>query len=338
MLKTLAKSIFVVACLSLAIQAKAAGKEPIQMTLGWQPTMNGARFFVAEGQDLFKKEGLDVKLVRFNAGPPFFAAFQSGSIDVGFMGIQPAVTAIAQGIPVKVCAIENDAGGAEGLVARKDSGITNLKDMKGKKIATRRGSSAHTALLTGLQKAGLTVDDIQLVDLDVSALIPAFEKGDIQAAWYWEPWMGLLKRKGGVVVAVDKDIDMPSGILWVGRKEWLDKNQEAMQRLLRVLDLAAEIIKKDPKEAAALVAKRLELTDEHVYEVLTKGATWPTNAESMKSNYPFSMSSEAISSGKGIVDVMKSNADFQKKANIIQTVPDFAHAIDNGPLTKYVKK
>jgi aliphatic sulfonates family ABC transporter substrate-binding protein len=338
MLRSLARFIIAIAWISMAFQAQAAGKEPIQMTLGWQPTMNGARFFVAEAQGLFEKEGLDVKLVRFNAGPPFFAAFQSGSIDVGFMGIQPAVTAIAQGIPVKVVAIENDAGGAEGLVARKDSGIANLKDMKGKKIATRRGSSAHTALITGLQTVGLTVDDIQLVDLDVSALIPAFEKGDIQAAWYWEPWMGLLKRKGGIVVAVDKDINMPSGILWVARKQWLDKNQEAMQRLLRVLDLSADIIKKNPKEAAALVAKRLELTDEHVYEVLTKGATWPTNAESMAASYPFSMSSDAISSKKGIFDVLQSNAEFQKKASIIQAVPDFKGAIDNGPLTKYDKK
>ena len=127
----------------------------IKVTMGWQPTMNGARFFIAEAEGLFAKEGLEPDLVKFTAGPPFFAAFQSGSIDVGFLGFQPAVTAVAQGIAVKIVAVENDAGGAEGLVARQDSGIKGLADLRGKKVATRRGSSGHTALLTGLQRAGL---------------------------------------------------------------------------------------------------------------------------------------------------------------------------------------
>lgn len=194
------KTLMLAAALSLLQGAQAADR--IKMTMGWQPTMNGVRFFLAEAQDLFNKEGLDVTLIRFNAGPPFFAAFQSGSIDVGFIGIPPAVTAIAQGIPVKVVAIENEAGGAEGLVARKDSGIRSLKGLRGKKVAMRRGSSAYSALLAGLKQAGLTQADIQLLDLDVSAVLPAFDKGDIDAAWYWEPWMGLLKRRdGGRIVA-----------------------------------------------------------------------------------------------------------------------------------------
>ena len=133
-----------VAWISIALVlgiAPAGAQDKIRMTLGWQPTMNGARFFVAESEDLFAKEGLDVNLIKFTAGPPFFAAFQSRSIDVGFMGLQPAVTAVAQGVPVKIVAAENDAFGAEGLVARNDSGIKMLTDLRGKKVATKRGSS-----------------------------------------------------------------------------------------------------------------------------------------------------------------------------------------------------
>jgi taurine transport system substrate-binding protein len=316
--------------------AHAADK--IKVTMGWQPTMNGARFFLAEAQDLFNKEGLDVTLIRFNAGPPFFAAFQSGSIDVGFIGIPPAVTAIAQGIPVKVVAIENEAGGAEGLVARKDSGIKSLKDLRGKKVATRRGSSAYSALLAGLKQAGMTQADIQLVDLDVSALMPAFQKGDVDAAWYWEPWMGLLKRNGGHVVVTDRDIKMPVGIVWVARDQWLQKNGEAMQRLLRILDIAAVRIREQPREAARLVAKKLELTEEHVYEVFTKGATWPSNAESMADSYVFSMAPAMIAGRKGITGVMTDNANFQKESKVIQTVPDYTKAVDSTWLQAYTKK
>jgi aliphatic sulfonates family ABC transporter substrate-binding protein len=300
--------------------------------------MNGARFFIAEAEDLFAKEGLELNLIRFTAGPPFFAAFQSGSIDVGFMGFQPAVTAVAQGIPVKIVAVENDAGGAEGLVVRQDSGIKRLADLRGKKVATKRGSSAHTALLTGLQVGGLKETDIQLIDLDVTALLPAFRKGDIEAAWYWEPWMGLLKREGGTVVTTDRDINLPVGILWVAREKWLQDNKEAMQRLLKVLDKAAMRIREEPQVVSKLVAKRLELTEEHVLEVLTKQASWPTNSESVAETYPFSMSEQATAAGKGLAGVLADNAKFQQNAKIIQSQPDFTKSVDPGPLADYLKR
>jgi ABC-type nitrate/sulfonate/bicarbonate transport system substrate-binding protein len=252
------------------------------------------------------------------------------------MGLQPAVTAVAQGVPVKIVAAENDAFGAEGLVARNDSGIKMLTDLRGKKVATKRGSSAHTALLTGLQIAGLKEGDIQLVDLDVTALLPAFRKGDIQAAWYWEPWMGLLKRENGRVVATDGDIKLPSGIVWVARENWLQQNPDAMQRLLRVLDKAALLIREQPEKMAKAISKRLELDEEHVLEVLTKEAKWPTNKESVAESYPFSMATAETMAGRGMAGVLADNAKFQQTAKIIDTVPDFSKAVDPEPLAQYL--
>jgi taurine transport system substrate-binding protein len=338
MIARLAVLLLSLAILSAApIPAEAQG-DKIKFTMGWQPTMNGARFFIAEAEGLFAQEGLELNLVKFTAGPPFFAAFQSGSIDVGFLGFQPAVTGIAQGIPIKIVAVENDAGGAEGLVVRQDSGIRSLSDLRGKKVATKRGSSAHTALLTGLQVGGLKPSDIDLIDLDVTALLPAFRNSNIQAAWYWEPWMGLLKREGGHVVATDRDIKLPVGILWAVRESWLKDNSEAMQRLLRVIDKAALRIRQEPEVVSKLVAKRLELTDEHVLEVLTRQASWPTNGESVADTYPFSMSKEAIAAGKGLAGVLADNAKFQQTAGIIQSVPDFTKAVDPGPLALYMQR
>jgi aliphatic sulfonates family ABC transporter substrate-binding protein len=318
--------------------AGAADHEKIKFTLGWQPTMNGARFFVAEAKGLFAEEGLEPKLVKFTAGPPFFAAFQSASIDVGFLGFQPAVTGIAQGIPIKIFALENNASRAEGLVATQASGIKTLADLRGKRVATKRGSSAHTALLTALGTVGMKLSDIELVDLDVTALVPAFRKGDVQAAWYWEPWMGLLKRENGRVVVTDEDINLPVGILWAAREAWMKDNAEALRRLFRILDKAALLIRQNPKEISELISRPLGLSAEHVEEVLTKEASWPTNAESTAANYVFSMAPDMITSGKGLAGVLQANAKFQKDAGIIQAVPDFSKAVDPKPLADYLAK
>lgn len=315
--------------------AKPAGPA-MKLNLGWQPTMNGARYFVAHAFKLFEQAGLEPNLVKFTAGPPFFSAFQSGSIDVGYMGFQPAVTAIAQGIPIKIIALENDAWGAEGLVVRPDSGIKTLADMRGKTIATKRGSSADTAIRAGLRKGGLKDSDVKIVDVDVTALVPAFTKGDIQGGWYWEPWMGLLKRQGGVVVAVDKDVDVPVGIVWVAHEAWIRENPAAVQRLLRAIDLATGPLHKNPRAVAAEIAKPLGLTEEHVLEVITKQANWPTLAESLAKSHPFSVHPEVVAANQGLAGVLSENAKFQMTFGIIKSPPDFTKAIDPAPLAKYL--
>ena len=319
----------------VAQPAKPVGPA-IKLNLGWQPTMNGARYFVAQALKLFDAAGLEPNLIKFTAGPPFFSAFQSGSIDVGFMGFQPAVTAVAQGVPIKIIALENDAWGAEGLVVRPDSGIKTLADMRGKTIATKRGSSADTAIRAGLRKGGLSDTDVKIVDVDVTALIPAFSKGDVQGGWYWEPWMGLLKRQGGIVVAVDKDVDVPVGIVWVAREAWIKENPQAVQRLLRAIDLATEPLQKNPKGVAAEIARPLGLTEEHVLEVITKQANWPTLAESMGKTHPFSVHPDVVAANKGLAGVLSDNAKFQMTFGIIKAAPDFTKAIDPAPLAKYV--
>lgn len=334
---TWSKFVVAIVAACLAAAASAQSKAPINIRLGWQPTMNGARYFIAAAEKLFEKEGLTLTLTKFTAGPPYFAAFQSDSIDIGFLGWQPAATGIAQGIPIKVVAIENDAGGAEGLVVRADSGIKSLADLKGKSVATRRGSSAHTALLRGLEFAKIPQSEVRIVDIDVTALIPAFTKGDVPAAWYWEPWMGLLKRNGGTLIVTDREVGFPVGILWAATDKWLKANPEAMQRFLAVLDAAQARIKQNPKQAAASVAKQLELTEEHVLEVFTKGASWPTNRESLAPSYPYTMDPASIAAGKGIAGVMAENAAFQKSVGIIQNVPDYKQAIDSSHLVRYSK-
>jgi len=308
----------------------------MKVNLGWQPTMNGARYFVAQANRLFEQAGLDPALIKFTAGPPFFSAFQSGSIDVGFMGFQPAVTAIAQGIPIKIIALENDAWGAEGLVVRQDSGIKTLADMRGKTIATKRGSSADTAIRAGLRKAGLKDSDVNIVDVDVTALVPAFIKGDIQGGWYWEPWMGLLKRQGGTVIAVDKDVDVPVGIVWVARESWIRENPAAVQRLLHAIDLATDPLRKNPKAVAAEIAKPLGLGEEHVLEAITKEAYWPTLAESLGKSHQFSIHPDVIAANAGLAGVLSENAKFQMTFGIVKSVPDFTRAIDPSHVVRYV--
>lgn len=316
--------------------AKALAASSMPVRLGWQPTLNGARFFVARDEGLFAKNGLDVDLLKFTSGPAFFAAFQSKSIDVGFMGTPPAIIGIAQGVPMEIFAVENYAPGSEALVARAGSGITTLKDMKGKKIATARGSSGDYALRKGLKKAGLTLDDIQLVDLSVPALLPAFRRGDIDAGWYWEPWQGEMVAAGGTQIADDSQVGAFGGIVWVARTEWLQQNGAATQKLLHTIDDATATIVKDPRRAAAYIAKDIGVSESIALRVLTKEATWPTMRQSYAKDYVLSINPQTLKEHAGLISALLPQATFLQESHSIAAVPDFLSAINTSALSEYL--
>lgn len=310
---------------SSASEAKAANTT---VRIGWQPTLNGARYFVAQHEGLFTKNGINVQPIKFTSGPAYFPAFTSKSIDVGFMGTPPAVVGIAQGVPMKIFAIENYAPGSEALVARKGSGIDSLKTMKGKKIATKRGTSGDYALQTGLAKAGLSLSDITFIDLDVSALMPAFNRGDIDAGWYWEPWQGQMVDAGGQQIATDGQVGVAGGIVWVAHPDWLSSNSDAVERLLHAVDEATQVINKDPQKAASYIVADLGVTQDLAMRVLTKEATWPTMRQTWEASYPLSINPASLKANKGLMDALLRQAEFQKHEGVLKSVPDFMAGID----------
>ena len=308
--------------------ASATARAAETVRIGWQPTLNGARYFVAMHEGLFTKNGLNIQPIKFTSGPAYFSAFASKSIDVGFMGTPPAVVGIAQGVPMKIFAIENYAPGSEALVARKGSGIESLKTIKGKKIATKRGTSGDYALQSGLTKAGLTLSDITFVDLDVSALMPAFNRGDIDAGWYWEPWQGEMIDAGGHQVVSDGEIGLHGGIVWVAHTDWLASHSDAVARMLHAIDEATEVINKDPQKAASYIVADMGVSQDLAMRVLTKEATWPTMRQSWEPSYPLSINPSAMKANKGLIDALVSQAEFQKREGVLKSVPDFKNGID----------
>lgn len=314
-----------------------AADKPIKIRIGWQPTGNGGRYFVAQAQDLFKKAGLEVESVKFTAAPPMYAAFQSNSIDVGFWGTPPAVGGLAQGVPVKIILLENDASRSEGLVARKESGIKELKDLKGKRVATMRGTSADYALGKALKKAGLTEKDVQVIDINVAQVMPAWEKGDIDAALYWEPWLGQMRKSGGTQIVNDADVGADGGIVWVARTEFIKENPEAIQRLLKAIDMATEPLAKKTDAAIDAITKGIG-ADRSIIEILVRDeAVWPALEEIGNPGYKYSMHPDTIAKGEGLAAMLNALATFQKENGRIKEVPNFGTAIDTAPLMQYLQ-
>jgi sulfonate transport system substrate-binding protein len=126
----------------------------------------------------------------FTSGPPMLEAMASGSVDIGGVGDAPPVFAASGGEQVEIVgARETPDGDQDAVVVPKNSPITSIAQLKGKKIAYGSGSSGNYNLLTVLTKANLTTKDVTLVNLQPAEALAAFTSGDVDAWDIWPPYV-----------------------------------------------------------------------------------------------------------------------------------------------------
>ncbi|MDL2405602.1 aliphatic sulfonate ABC transporter substrate-binding protein [Rhizobium calliandrae] len=160
--------------------------------IGWQK--NGVLALANRKGSLEKRlsdRGISVAWSEFTSGPPLLEALGAGALDFGATGdVPPLFAQAANGNLVYVGQYKGSPEGSAILV-RKDAPIQTLSDLKGKKVAFKRGSSAHNVTVKALRKGGLTVDDIQALDLAPPDASAAFKTGAIDAWSIWDPYLAI---------------------------------------------------------------------------------------------------------------------------------------------------
>ena len=210
-----------VAALSSSARAEAAPKE---VRIG---TQKGG-FFPAVRQrhsveDAFKPLGIEIKWVDFQFGPPLLEAINAGSVDFGYVGDAPPIFAQAGGAGIRYVAAVKSDGNTQAIIVPQGSPIKTLADLKGKRIAFGKGSSAHNLLVAALEKAGLTWNDITPAPLAPADATAAFVKGSVDAWSIWDPYLALAELKENArVIAFDKDVHKPNAF-YIARADFVEK-------------------------------------------------------------------------------------------------------------------
>jgi len=182
--------------------AARAQQAPKEFRVGYQ---KGGILSVAKDQSALEQRlkalGVEgVKWVEFQFGPPLLEA-----IDFGTVGDTPPIFAQAAGAKVVYVAVTPAAQSA--LLVPEGSSIRTLADIKGKKIAFARGSSAHNFTVQLLAKAGLAYTDIVPAYLTPSDAVAAFSRGSVDAWVVWDPYFALAERRQKAhVVATTRDV------------------------------------------------------------------------------------------------------------------------------------
>ena len=143
-----------------------------------------ATIVAAEGTGAFEKYGFDVELVEFADGPTIISAMESGSIDYAYIGTGAHKLCI-QGRAYVICFAQ--LSNADAVIGNTDKGVNTVEDLKGKKVAYSSGTSSEEILKATLGKANLTLDDIEAVEMDASAITTAMVSGKVDACATWSP-------------------------------------------------------------------------------------------------------------------------------------------------------
>jgi taurine transport system substrate-binding protein len=187
-----------VAATALAASGGAYAQAKKEVTFAHQDMLVPLRT-VMESGELEKATGYKINWRMFGGGGDVIKAMASGDVQLGEAGSSPITAAASQGQDIKLFWILDDIADAEALVVRNGSGINSVKDLKGKKVATPFVSTAHYQLLAIMKVDGVDAKGVNVMNMRPPEVAAAWERGDIDAAFIWDPVLSKIKGNGKIL-------------------------------------------------------------------------------------------------------------------------------------------
>ncbi|RZT16020.1 sulfonate transport system substrate-binding protein [Mycobacterium sp. BK558] len=249
----------------------------------------------------------------FTSGPPQIEAATAGKIDFAITGNTPPIFGAASGAKVKVVAAYDGGGNGDQVLVHQDSPITSIADLRGKRIAVGKGSSAHGHILAQLKNAGLTPDDVTLIFLQPADALSAFTQRQADAWAIWDPYTAQTAAQVPVR-SIGQARDVTNGY-WFGvasDQALADpKRNTALADLLVRFEKAARWAQEHPDQWATSYAQAVGLSPEVARVSQGRSLRLPTELDD-----------QVVASEQKIADL------FAESGQIASPAPDFNKWVD----------
>jgi NitT/TauT family transport system substrate-binding protein len=246
---------------------------PREIRLGYlRNDLHHLAAWVAMDKGFFREEGVAIQIAGvFNAGPEEMTAFASKSLDMGYLGIAPSATGLAnRSARIRAVALANAEGSA--VVVGKDSGIREVKDLAGKTVAIPGYSSVQDFLLRkALEAAGLDSKKVNIIVIKPPEMVVALSAKQIDAFIAWEPHPSKAVTMGVGRVLISSSMiwkDHPCCIVAVD-DGFYKENPQLVKSFLKAHVKATDFIKKNPEEALRIGMKYTGMDESTVREAIS---------------------------------------------------------------------
>lgn len=316
-----------------SVSPSAASTESVTLHLGYFPNITHSQPIVGVANGTFAKDlGANVKLETktFNAGPDEIQALFAGSIDIAYVGPNPAVTGYINSKGDALRVIAGATSGGALLVVRPAANINSPAGLAGKKLATPQlGNTQDVALRNYLASQGLKPKEnggnVTILPEANADTLTLFKKGDIDGAWVPEPWASRLVTEAGGKVFLDERTLWPdqqfATTVVVVRKAFLDDHPDVVKAFLKAHVQTTEYIQKNAAAAQQLVNQGIDkLTGQSLSDAVIKSA-W----SNMQVTYD------------PIASSITSSAEAAYKLGFLKSKPDLTGMYDLDPLNSVLK-
>ena len=255
----------------------------------------------------------------FDSGRDVNDAIAAGNVDIGLIGSVPVSTGIANDLPYQVYFILNVLGDNEALAVTEDAGITTMADLAGKIIAVPFGSTTHFSLLSALALNNISPDDLQILDMQPQDLLAAYQFGEIDGGFVWQPTLTKMLDEGGDILISARNLAEEGIItadLGVVSTAFAEAYPDFLASYVAALDTAVKRYREDPMTAAEAMSKALALTPEESLSVMSE-LVWLTAEEQRSQKYLGTSDSPGA-----LAQVLKESAEFMVAQGEISAAPE----------------
>lgn len=262
------------ATLALPNIRTASAAEPVSLRIGWQKF---GILAIAKQQGVLEKrlaaKNVTIEWSEFNSGPPLLEAMGANALDFGPTGDVPPLFAQAAGGNLLYVGTYHPPKAFHGLLVHKDAPIEKLEDLRGKKLAYKRGSSAHNFAFKALASVGLTPDDIESVDLAPPDAAGAFKNGSIDAWSIWDPFFAVAESDPQTRLLVTSENIVDPWGYFLGNADFTKAHPDIVVDIIDEIRKFGQAAQADLAGTNAALAKITGLQEDVTMRTLTRAGS-----------------------------------------------------------------
>ncbi|WP_415910442.1 ABC transporter substrate-binding protein [Oleiharenicola sp. Vm1] len=272
--------------LSVLYMVAAVALSAVTLRVGYFPNITHAQGVIGaqttrEGHGWFEQRlGPDVTIqwFPFNAGPSAMEAIFAGSIDLAYVGPNPALNAYIKSRGAEVRVLAGAAAGGAALVVPADGRLRSAADFRGKRLATPQlGNTQDVAARVWLKRHGyrvtLTGGDVPVIPTPNADQLALFEQGKVDAVWTVEPWVSRLELEAGGRVLLEQNEAVTTVL--VASAGFLRTQPDLAQRFVAAHGELTACVNQQPAEARAKVRAGLSAVMRREMSAALIEHAWP---------------------------------------------------------------
>ena len=218
-----------------------------------------------EAADALRDLPYDIRWAEFPAAAPLAEALNAGAIDAGIIGDAPLLFVLASGAPVKAIAVDKSDPYGTALLVRPDAALHSAADLKGKRIATGRGSIGHHLALKALDQVGLSEKDVEFRFLGPVDAKIALANGSVDAWSTWDPYTTIATTQYQAKVLASGEKLLTNHLYFAATSQAIANKRQQLDDFIARVDRAYRWTNAHPEEYAAAQSRVTGLSlDVHI--------------------------------------------------------------------------